>query len=41
MQEGCLDDKTLLSYYNFKIVHIKGIDNYLAKFLSRNVEYTI
>ena len=33
--------QTLLSYYNIKIVHIKGIDNYLEKFLSRNVEYTI
>ena len=30
--------KTLLSYYNFKIIHIKGIDNFLANFLSRNVE---
>ena len=31
--------QTLLSYYNFKIVHIKGIDNFLADFLSRNVKY--
>ena len=30
--------KTLLSYYNFKIVHIKGTDNFLVKFVSRNVE---
>ena len=30
--------QTLLSYYNFKIFHIKGIDNFLADFLSRNVE---
>ena len=32
--------QTLLSYYNFKIVYIKDTDNYLAYFLSRNVEYT-
>ena len=32
--------QTLLSYYNFKIVHIKGTDNYIADFLSKNVEYT-
>ena len=31
---------SLLSYYNFKIVHIKGADNTLADFLSKNVEYT-
>ena len=31
---------TLLSYYNFKIVQIKGSNNYLTDFLSRNVEYT-
>ena len=30
--------KTLLSYYNFKIFHIKGIDHFLIDFLSRNVE---
>ena len=30
--------QTLLSYYNFKIVHIKRIDNFLANFLSKNVE---
>ena len=30
--------QTLFSYYNFKIVHIKGTDNFLADFLSRNVE---
>ena len=30
--------QTLLSYYNFKIVHIKGPDNFLTDFLSRNVE---
>ena len=30
--------QTLLSCYNFKIVHIKCTDNFLAKFLSRNVE---
>ena len=30
--------QTLLCYYNFKIVHIKGTDNFLADFLSRNVE---
>ena len=29
--------QTLLSYYNFKIVHIKGTDNFLADFLSMNV----
>ena len=32
--------QTLLSYYNFKIVHIKGSDNCLAYFLSRNIKYT-
>ena len=32
--------KTLISYYNFKIVHIKGTDNNLPDFLSRNVKYT-
>ena len=32
--------QTLFSYYNFKIVHIKGVDNTLAYFLSRYVEYT-
>ena len=30
--------QNLLSYYNFKIIHIKGTDNFLADFLSRNVE---
>ena len=30
--------QTLLSYYNFKIVHIKGTNNFLTDFLSRNVE---
>ena len=28
-----------LSYYNFKIVHIKGTNNFLADFLSRNIEF--
>ena len=30
--------KTLLSYYNFKIVHLKRTGNFLVDFLSRNVE---
>ena len=30
--------QTLLSYYNFKIVHRKCTDNFLVDFLSRNVE---
>ena len=30
--------QTLPSYYNFKIVHIKGTDNFLANFLSKNVK---
>ena len=30
--------QTFLSYYNFKIVHIKSTDNFLVHFLSRNVE---
>ena len=30
--------KTLLSYYNFNIVHLKRTGNFLVDFLSRNVE---
>ena len=36
---GFIKNNTGLSYYKFKIVHIKGSDNYLANFLSKNVEY--
>ena len=28
-----------LSYYNFKIIHIKGTNNFLVDFLSRNIEF--
>ena len=28
-----------LSFYNFEIIHIKGINNFLADFLSRNIEF--
>ena len=31
--------QVLLSFYTFSIEYIKGIDNFLADFLSRNVQY--
>jgi len=31
--------QVMLSFYSFKIEYIKGIDNSLADFLSRNVQY--
>ena len=32
--------QTLLSYYNFKIVHIKGTDNFLANFFEQECRIT-
>ena len=31
--------QAFLSHYNFKIEHIRGTDNFLADFLSRNIEF--